>query len=105
MKFHGRYGDVAYYIKKKGPMEFVPVVAGVSLTAGQSIREATEIAVKAIKDGIPMDFTSTISWPENPSTSRAVSLSSPERCECFCDLMFKTLNRGGTVSIGPAGEA
>lgn len=101
MKYHGRYNDVAYYIKKKGPMEFVPVVAGVSLTAGQTINEAVGIAVAAIKGGMPLEFVSTITWPASPSTSRSVKLDAPEKCECFCDLMFKTINRGGTVSIGP----
>lgn len=101
MKYHGRYRDVAYVIKKKGPMEFVPVVAGVALAAGQSMNEAIENAVAAIKGGLPLEFVSTISWPSNPTTSRAVRLDAPEKCECFCDLMFKTINRGGTVSIGP----
>lgn len=101
MKYHGRYRDVAYVIKKKGPMEFVPVVAGVSLAAGQSMNEAIENAIGAIKGGLPLEFVSTISWPSSPATSRAVRLDAPEKCECFCDLMFKTINRGGTVSIGP----
>ena len=101
MKYHGYHKGVTYVIKKKGPMEFVPVVAGVALASGQTMNEAVETAVAAIKGGMPLEFVSTISWPSSPSTSRSVMLDAPEKCECFCDLMFKTINRGGTVSIGP----
>lgn len=103
MKYYGRFGEVTYVIKKRGPMEYVPVVAGASLAPGGTLHEAVEIAVDAIKNGARTEFKSTISWPEAPSTSRNVSFKRHDSCESFCDLMFKTLSRGGSLSIEPRG--
>ena len=104
MKYYGQFGEVTYVIKKRGPMEYVPVVAGASLAPGGTLNEAVEIAVDAIKNGARTEFKSTISWPEAPSTSRNVSFKRYNSCESFCDLMFNTLGRGGTISIGPRGD-
>lgn len=101
MKYYGQYGDVAYIIKKRGPMEYVPVVAGASLAPGGTLNEAVEIAVDAIKNGARTEFRSTISWPESPSTSRDVSFKKHGSCSSFCDLMFNTLSKGGSLLVEP----
>ena len=99
MKYYGQFGDISYVIKKRGPMEYVPVVAGASLAPGGTLNEAVEIAVDAIKNGVKTEFKSTISWPESPSTSRDVSFKGQDSCESFCDLMFKTLSKGGSLLV------
>lgn len=103
MKYFGRYGDVSYVIKKRGPMEFVPVVAGVSLAPGETLNQAVEIAVDSIRNGVRTEFKSTFSWPDSPSTSRDVSLKKHENCENFCDMMFRALGKGGSVLIEQIG--
>ena len=99
MKYYGQFGDISYVIKKRGPMEYVPVVAGASLAPGGTLNEAVEIAVDAIKNGVKTEFKSTISWPESPSTSRDVSFKGQDSCGSFCDLMFKTLSKGGSLLV------
>ena len=91
---------VEFYVKHAGPY-FVSMLAGIPSLPFDTVLEAEEEARDRIDAGVPVIYRSRISWPNgSPSTERRVDLGSVCGAQQFAEFMFKTISRGGVVTIG-----
>lgn len=98
MKYQFFHKGVEFFVLHSGG-DFVPVVLNLHHGRFPTMEQAEEAGRAVIDSGIPLHFTSTITWPNGDATIRKVDLSSPTRLNQFQVMMYKSLARGASIRI------
>lgn len=93
---------ISITVIQRGTREYSPVVAGVPLGGARTLEDAVSAAKAHIDRGAITKVRSTVSWPDSPSTTREVDLGGDCAALRFSEFVFRTLSKGGTVTIEPA---
>ena len=103
MKTFFHHKGVEFYVFRRDN-EFIPVVLNLHHGFFPTLGQAEQAGRDVIDSGIPLHFTSTITWPDGSATIRKVDLSSPTRLNQFHVMMYKSLARGASITIQQSQE-
>lgn len=99
MKHTVTHKGIEFYVFRRSPMEFVPVVIGVPLGFSPTIEGAEKMGREAIDAGARSKFKTTFTWPDGNQTTKDLDLGRPINLLRFQELLWRSMARGATVTI------
>ena len=101
MKHVCKHKGAEFFVFRRSPMEFAAMVSGVSTAGSPTVEGAEAQGREAIDGGQPTKFLSQVKWPDSEPTTRIVDLGTATGAVRFAEFMYRTLAKGGSVSVEP----
>ena len=101
MKHVCTHKGIEFFVFRRNASEFAAMVAGVPTRGAHTVLEAEAQGRDAIDAGQPTKFLSQVSWPDSEPTSRIVDIGTATGAVRFAEFMWRTLAKGGSVSVEP----